>query len=389
MRELFLNGTDERLPITYRNRYGRKRSYATRFEGIVKGLERRYRESESEGTKEKIEQFMSLRACPVCGGCAVARGVARGARGGDADRRVLRAVRAAGAGVAGGGRAVGDRPARRAADPAGDLRAAAVPGERRDRLPVDGSRRRDAVRAGGAADPPRDADRVLAGGRAVHPRRALDRAASARQLEADRDPRALARPRQHGDRGRARRADDARRRPSRRHGPGRRRAWRGDRRAGHREAGGTGEGARDGPVPGGDAHDRGARQAAHPARLRGDRRREPAQPARRRREGPARRADMRYRGFGLGQVDACQRSAVQERRQPPAPRTPPAGGAPCDPRSRSARQDHRRRPVTDRAHPALEPGDVHGPVRRDPRHVLQDPGGARARLQARALLAST
>jgi excinuclease ABC subunit A len=68
MRELFLTGTDERLPITYRNRYGRKRSYATRFEGIVKGLERRYRESESEGTKEKIEQFMSLRPCPVCGG---------------------------------------------------------------------------------------------------------------------------------------------------------------------------------------------------------------------------------------------------------------------------------------------------------------------------------
>jgi excinuclease ABC subunit A len=68
MQELFLTGTDERLQITYRNRYGRKRTYATRFEGIVKGLERRYRESESEGTKEKIEQFMSLRPCPVCGG---------------------------------------------------------------------------------------------------------------------------------------------------------------------------------------------------------------------------------------------------------------------------------------------------------------------------------
>ena len=68
MRDLFLNGTDERLQITYRNRYGRQRSYATKFEGIVKGLERRYRESDSEGTKEKIEQFMSLRSCPVCGG---------------------------------------------------------------------------------------------------------------------------------------------------------------------------------------------------------------------------------------------------------------------------------------------------------------------------------
>jgi excinuclease ABC subunit A len=68
MRDLFLNGTDERLQITYRNRYGRTRTYATKFEGIVKGLERRYRESDSEGTKEKIEQFMSLRSCPVCGG---------------------------------------------------------------------------------------------------------------------------------------------------------------------------------------------------------------------------------------------------------------------------------------------------------------------------------
>jgi excinuclease ABC subunit A len=68
MRELFLTGTDERLAITYRNRFGRTRKYATKFEGIVKGLERRYRESESELTKEKIEQFMSLRPCPVCGG---------------------------------------------------------------------------------------------------------------------------------------------------------------------------------------------------------------------------------------------------------------------------------------------------------------------------------
>jgi excinuclease ABC subunit A len=68
MRDLFMNGTDERLQITYRNRYGRRRSYATKFEGIVKNLQRRYRETDSEGTREKIEQFMSLRACLVCGG---------------------------------------------------------------------------------------------------------------------------------------------------------------------------------------------------------------------------------------------------------------------------------------------------------------------------------
>jgi excinuclease ABC subunit A len=68
-RDLFLYGTDgERLQISYRNRYGRRRSYATRFEGIVSNLQRRYKETESEGTREKIEQYMSLRTCPACGG---------------------------------------------------------------------------------------------------------------------------------------------------------------------------------------------------------------------------------------------------------------------------------------------------------------------------------
>jgi excinuclease ABC subunit A len=68
-RELFLQGTNgDPVHVSYRNRYGRRRSYATRFEGIVKNLQRRYRETDSEWTREKIEEYMSLRACPVCGG---------------------------------------------------------------------------------------------------------------------------------------------------------------------------------------------------------------------------------------------------------------------------------------------------------------------------------
>jgi excinuclease ABC subunit A len=68
-RDLFLYGTNgEPLQITYRNRYGRSRSYGTRFEGVVANLQRRYRETDSEWTREKIEEFMSLRACPECGG---------------------------------------------------------------------------------------------------------------------------------------------------------------------------------------------------------------------------------------------------------------------------------------------------------------------------------
>jgi excinuclease ABC subunit A len=68
-RAVFLHGTGgEPVQVTYRNRYGRRRSYATRFEGIVANLQRRYRETDSEWTREKIEEFMSLRACPACGG---------------------------------------------------------------------------------------------------------------------------------------------------------------------------------------------------------------------------------------------------------------------------------------------------------------------------------
>jgi excinuclease ABC subunit A len=68
-RELFLYGTNgQRIEITYRNRYGRRRSYATQFEGIIHNLERRYRETDSEWSREKIEEFMSVRPCPSCGG---------------------------------------------------------------------------------------------------------------------------------------------------------------------------------------------------------------------------------------------------------------------------------------------------------------------------------
>jgi excinuclease ABC subunit A len=65
----FLHGTDgDRVQLTYRNRFGRRRSYAARFEGILPSLERRYRETDSEFTREKIEEYMTLRPCPECGG---------------------------------------------------------------------------------------------------------------------------------------------------------------------------------------------------------------------------------------------------------------------------------------------------------------------------------
>ncbi|MFL5843953.1 MAG: excinuclease ABC subunit UvrA [Solirubrobacteraceae bacterium] len=67
--DLFLYGTDgKRVQISYKNRYGRRRSYATRFEGVVDGLDRRYKETDSEHVREKIEEYMSLVPCPACKG---------------------------------------------------------------------------------------------------------------------------------------------------------------------------------------------------------------------------------------------------------------------------------------------------------------------------------
>ena len=68
-RELVLNGTKgERIHVNYRNRMGFRRSYMTSFEGVLANLSRRYRETDSETSREKIEEFMSLRPCPVCHG---------------------------------------------------------------------------------------------------------------------------------------------------------------------------------------------------------------------------------------------------------------------------------------------------------------------------------
>ncbi len=69
VQECFLYGTNgDRIYISYRNRYGRRRSYTTSFEGILPNLERRYRETDSEYSREKIEEYMSVRPCPECHG---------------------------------------------------------------------------------------------------------------------------------------------------------------------------------------------------------------------------------------------------------------------------------------------------------------------------------
>ena len=64
---LFGSG-DKELQVSYRNRYGRRRSYKTRFEGVIPWLERRHSDSESDRAREQIEGYMREVPCPTCGG---------------------------------------------------------------------------------------------------------------------------------------------------------------------------------------------------------------------------------------------------------------------------------------------------------------------------------
>jgi excinuclease ABC subunit A len=48
--------------------YGRRHEMHVPFEGVINNLARRYRETSSEHQREEIEQYMSSRTCPACGG---------------------------------------------------------------------------------------------------------------------------------------------------------------------------------------------------------------------------------------------------------------------------------------------------------------------------------
>ena len=68
LRHAILYGTgEEKLHLQYERDYGAG-SFDAAFEGVVNNLERRYRESQSEYSKQEIEGFMSRSLCPDCHG---------------------------------------------------------------------------------------------------------------------------------------------------------------------------------------------------------------------------------------------------------------------------------------------------------------------------------
>ena len=68
-RDLLLDGTgSEKHTISYKNRFGRRRTYNVRFPGMLDSLEKRYENTESENTRDRVEELMAMQPCPACDG---------------------------------------------------------------------------------------------------------------------------------------------------------------------------------------------------------------------------------------------------------------------------------------------------------------------------------
>ncbi len=65
---LYARGVRGNVEVSYQNRFGRRRTYNTRFEGIVPHLRRRHAESDSESAREHVEGYMRRVPCSHCGG---------------------------------------------------------------------------------------------------------------------------------------------------------------------------------------------------------------------------------------------------------------------------------------------------------------------------------
>ncbi len=68
LQQKILYGSDEQLTFRYTPQHGHSRNYTINFEGVISSLDKRYKQTESEGIREEIEGYMSARICPDCHG---------------------------------------------------------------------------------------------------------------------------------------------------------------------------------------------------------------------------------------------------------------------------------------------------------------------------------
>ncbi|MDA2988852.1 MAG: excinuclease ABC subunit UvrA, partial [Actinomycetota bacterium] len=67
-RKVILNGYPDQIHVQYRNRYGRRRSYYTEYEGVVPYVKRRHAEAETDASRERFEGYMREVPCLACSG---------------------------------------------------------------------------------------------------------------------------------------------------------------------------------------------------------------------------------------------------------------------------------------------------------------------------------
>ncbi|MFC7237604.1 excinuclease ABC subunit UvrA [Saliphagus sp. GCM10025317] len=67
IREQFLYGTNRQVVFKRRTKNGIRRK-TKRFEGVIPNLDRRYLETDSDGTRDHIEKYMAVTECPACDG---------------------------------------------------------------------------------------------------------------------------------------------------------------------------------------------------------------------------------------------------------------------------------------------------------------------------------
>ncbi|GIP28648.1 UvrABC system protein A [Paenibacillus sp. J23TS9] len=68
MDKLLYGTGNQKVRFRYENDFGQKKEAYVVFEGVIPNLERRYRDTASEGIREFIENFMSAKPCEVCKG---------------------------------------------------------------------------------------------------------------------------------------------------------------------------------------------------------------------------------------------------------------------------------------------------------------------------------
>ena len=67
--DLILYGNKKsKVTIRHRTHRGRTYTWDTNFEGVIPNLQRRYRETESDHTRQEIERYMAARPCQACKG---------------------------------------------------------------------------------------------------------------------------------------------------------------------------------------------------------------------------------------------------------------------------------------------------------------------------------